>query len=65
MLWNENGQAGTVAALRSAVQQHVQDVLQNPTTLLSETAEQRQPLNQLAVLLARGRGLVLTENDTP
>ncbi|WP_447985588.1 hypothetical protein [Nitrospira sp. Nam74] len=64
MLWNENGQDGTVAALRNAVQDHVLDVMQNPTSLLSETAEQRQALNQLAVLLARGRGLILTEKTT-
>jgi hypothetical protein len=63
LVWKEDGQ-GDTAALRRAVQDHMEDILQHPPSLVRETPDQQMRLNELALLLARGRGLFLTERTT-
>jgi hypothetical protein len=62
--WDEKVRNDNMPMLRKLMLQHVNEVLQNPVPLEPETAAQRQQLNALAMLLSRGRGVVLTERRT-
>lgn len=59
--WNEEARQRNLPKLRALLLEHVENVLTSPLLMETETTEQQDILNQLANLLARGRGVVITE----
>ncbi|MDK2742420.1 MAG: hypothetical protein NDI90_05855 [Nitrospira sp. BO4] len=59
--WDEEARRQKLPHLRRLLIEHVECLLKEPVAMEPETAEQREQLNKLALLLARGRGVILTE----
>lgn len=59
--WDEEARRHNLPKLRQLLLDHVTSILTNPASLETETSEQQDQLNRLALLLARGRGVILTE----
>ena len=59
--WDEGENAERLQWFKRWMVEHVEDVLTSPVPLEPETDEQQAALNRLAELLARGRGVVITE----
>lgn len=59
--WDETARRQDLPKLRTLLLEHVSKLLTEPVSLESESGEQRERLNRLALLLARGRGVILTE----
>lgn len=59
--WDEESRKQNLPKLRQLLLEHVKSILSHPASLEIETPEQQDQLNRLALLLARGRGVILTE----
>jgi hypothetical protein len=59
--WQEGQREQNLRALRASIGQHVGELLKAPINLEPESPEMQGALNDLALLLARGRGILLTE----
>src|SRR6185295_973495 len=59
--WDEVTKKQNLPKLRKLLLDQVSSLLSQPPSLEMETPEQREQLNRLALLLARGRGVFLTE----
>jgi hypothetical protein len=59
--WQESQREQNLRSLRAMIRQHVSELLKAPINLEPESAEVQVALNELALLLARGRGILLTE----
>jgi hypothetical protein len=59
--WAEEARRQQLPQLRNLLMEHVGSLLKEPVAMEPETPEQREKLNKLALLLARGRGVFLTE----
>ena len=59
--WDEATKKQNLPKLRQLLLEQVSSLLSQPVSLEMETLEQREQLNHLALLLARGRGVFLTE----
>lgn len=60
-VWDEEARRDNLPKLRVLLVEHVKSLLSEAVVVDTETPEQRDRLNKLALLLARGRGVILTE----
>lgn len=59
--WDESARTQNLPRLRQLLLEHVKDILATPRPFEKESAAQQDQLNRLALLLARGRGVVVKE----
>jgi uncharacterized protein YlzI (FlbEa/FlbD family) len=59
--WDEQARKQTLPLLRKLLLEQVNSLAGQTNTLETENPEQQEELNRLALLLARGRGVILTE----
>jgi hypothetical protein len=61
--WNETARQINLKALGSEIKKHVRELVQAPPDLIPEDGQVQRTLSQYSELLARGRGIVLTNKS--
>lgn len=61
ILWNEKQREKNIRKLQRDIASHIEQILAVPVELEEESGEVRDTINRLAMILARGRGIVIRQ----